>query len=68
MTEIKIEKNVPIPEGYKNSKWPFGQMKVGDSFQIPAELMGKAPSAMSYFGKRNKMKFSQRGGRVWRIK
>lgn len=67
MNEMKIEKNIPIPNGYTMDYWPFRQMEVGDSFEVPAKLAGKAPAAMSYFGKRNKMKFSKRGNRIWRI-
>jgi hypothetical protein len=30
---MKIEKSIPIP-----SRYPFGQMEVGDSFVIPPEM------------------------------
>lgn len=34
---IKIEKNIPIPDKFRgaNNKYPFKDMKVGDSFFIP---------------------------------
>lgn len=65
---IKIEKNVPYQERYSAGSWPFGEMKIGDSFIIPETLLPKVTTAMSLFGKRHKMKFSKRGNRVWRVK
>ena len=37
MSEIKIEKNIPVPVSYtkNNLKYPFDKMEVGDSFFIP---------------------------------
>jgi hypothetical protein len=68
MSAFKIEKDVPIPDSHQNTRWPFGKMKVGDSFEVPDAVMGKVAVAMSYYGKRHGMKFSKRGKRVWRIK
>lgn len=68
MIEIKIEKNVTMPQPYKPNPWPFKEMKVGDSFEIPDELLSKLSSAMVYFGRRYRMRFSKRGNRVWRTK
>jgi hypothetical protein len=35
----KIEKNIPIPpkRGGKGSKYPWGEMKQGDSFFVPGK-------------------------------
>jgi len=65
---IKIDKNVPMPQSYINNVWPFGEMEVGDNFECPADKIQQVCTAMSWYGKRNKMKFSRRKNRVWRIK
>ena len=73
MSEFKIDKDVPIPEGAgkKSYKYPFSEMEVGDSFFTDV-LREKLYPAASYYGKRNGKKFSIRkmegGYRVWRIK
>jgi hypothetical protein len=71
MSEIKIERGVPLPEkrGLYN-KYPFKQMKVGDSFIVPIDA--RIYAAASWAGTRNGMKFSTRKNgtciRVWRVK
>lgn len=65
---IKIDKNIPMPASLGSTKWPFGNMEVGDSFEVPTKSIQQIISAMSWYGKRNKMKFSRRKNRVWRIK
>jgi hypothetical protein len=71
---IKIEKNVPIPKPRSNySKYPFGEMEVGDSFVVLDEDRTKIAPAVSWYGKRNNKKFTVRNlpdgvCRVWRIK
>lgn len=82
---ITIEKGIKPPLGYNVRKmnWPFGEMKVGDSFLVPdtqdlsaAKAKGggyhKVRTAASYYGLRNPpFKFSIRstleGLRCWRI-
>lgn len=70
---FQIEKDVPMP--VSRSRYPFPQMKVGDSFfvpetHVPARLMSAAIS----YAKRNTLawKFAARridgGVRIWRIK
>ncbi len=66
-----IEHDVPIPE-VNSHKWPFASMKPGDSFLVPNEYRSAAQSAMSWFGRRNNMKFCSRKidgkcFRIWRI-
>jgi hypothetical protein len=53
---MKIDKGIPIP-----NRWPFAEMKPGDSFAIPEgfQRQSVAVAAMRY-GKKHKMKFSTR--------
>ena len=84
---IKVEKNVPLPARFNNSKgrtrkYPFPDMKKGDSFKVRAKP-GKTLSIQSSIGKsayewkrisgNTKTKFttskvSQTTIRCWRIK
>ena len=65
---MKIEKNVPIPK-----KYPFEEMKVGDSFAVPADVKRITIAvAANRYGKAHKMVFSVRQMpdktfRCWRI-
>ena len=81
---IEIEKNVPMPQGRGLSgRFPFGDMKVGDSFavDVPVDTLavhvgsfaaniGSAPNS---WGKKDGMKFStlvvegKKRVRVWRV-
>jgi len=73
-----VESNVPLPPpsgndrkggtGRPATKYPFGEMKVGDSF---VTIEGdKARTAAAQYGKTNGMRFitrKERGGiRIWR--
>lgn len=63
----KVEKNIPMPK-----RWPFDEMKVGDSFLIPKGVMRTTVSVSALrYGKRAGMKFTTRdtpeGYRCWRI-
>lgn len=72
---IKIENNVPIPDK-GNSKYPWLEMEVGDSFFVenPPKQKNGYPSTMATTATRrlSPKKFVQRvvdnGLRVWRIK
>lgn len=69
---IKIDKKVPLPQPRSSSKrYPLADMKVGDSFWVPAEEVNSARSAASQHGARNNKKFTTRaeddGLRVWRV-
>ncbi len=68
MSEIKIEKGIPLPNRDARSKYPFRDMKIGDSigFESVTDARRCHVSATS-FGKRHNMKFRQAGNRVWRI-
>lgn len=63
---MKIESNVPLP-----SKFPFAQMKVGDSFLAPPDINRTSVSVSAKrFGTKHGMKFTVRkveqGFRCWR--
>ena len=69
---VKIEKNVPMPEMTQKSKWPWKQMKVGDSFEAGIEAKSMHPTAYRA-GTRLEKKFVVRTTgkvkcRVWRVK
>jgi len=71
---FKIEKNVPSPTTDGKSKYPFGEMSIGDSFFVSdydSITHGRLRSAAQSYGKKNSMKFTVRkvdgGIRVWRI-
>lgn len=66
--DFKIEKGLPIEKWNRESKYPFREMEVGDSFVAPESLRFKA----SQYGKNLGMKFSTRKlpdgtVRIWRI-
>lgn len=66
---IKIDKNITIPP---KGKYPFGEMEVGDSFDIGVVPAGNVRSAASIFAKRNSdyaftVRRNGKGYRCWRI-
>ncbi len=76
----KIEENVPIPEVHSAIKYPWPNMKVGNSVLIVAEkgeklynLKRKVGPAARYYGEKTGKQFktlidhSENGVRVWRI-
>lgn len=67
----KIEKAIPIPKAEQGRKqmYPFGEMKVGDSFTFPEEKLGSVSQSAHTYGYRNGVKFSVRKKhlRVWRV-
>lgn len=69
---FKVENEVPLPAPRPYTKYPFHDMKVGDSFAIPAELIDKASRAAYAHGKAHGMRFTTRtledgSGRCWRV-
>ena len=81
---IEIEKNVPMPQGRGLSgRFPFGDMKVGDSFAVDVPVDTLAVHVGSFaanirnvavnWGKKGGMKFStllvegKTRVRVWRV-
>ena len=79
MSEIKIEKDIPIPLRSRQSHtyYPFAEMQIGDSFSIPTERDAPVRSAACWWTARHpgKAKFTIRkvmenGNkiiRVWRV-
>jgi len=74
MSDFKIDRDVPMPE--RVSKYPFGDMEVGDSFFAPGKTTRQLQNAASHHRK-NGMAFRSlsdtdengtEGARIWRIK
>ena len=71
MTEFKIEKDVPIPSAsYRNSKYPWTAMEVGDSIVVPSSLASLSGSLNN--ARRKGIKLVARtidanSCRVWRV-
>ena len=71
-TIMKIEKDVPIPPDV-HQKYPFSDMKVGDSFSLEWDKRHNLRQAAFYYKKHNKQfnfKTARMNGkvRIWRIK
>jgi len=71
MSKYKIEKGIPLQR--EHTLYPFGEMEIGDSFAVAADVTERrrvVSSAHSY-GKKNGKKFSTRktedGYRCWRV-
>jgi len=67
---IQIESNVPMPSKYR-SKFPFEEMKVGDSFLVESERQRvSAKNAAGFYAAKHGGKFVSRkvegGYRIWR--
>jgi hypothetical protein len=76
---IKIEKDVPVPKNItRKSKYPFREMKIGDSFfvkdkeDIKKTQRKMAAVAYMFCKKNSEYKFKtqalEAGVRVWRVK
>jgi hypothetical protein len=67
---IKIDKGVPLPRARNTHRYPFEQMRVGDSFLTPAKITSLS-AVLAHWGIRLKRKFASRtvkgGTRVWRV-
>jgi hypothetical protein len=65
---MKIDKNIPVPQ-----KFPFGQMEVNDSFEIPKEVNRQTVStAAARYSRKTGKKFITRvmpdkTFRCWRV-
>jgi hypothetical protein len=75
MTEIQIEKGVPVPEPKNARKYPLAEMAVGDSFFVPntapvciyphlKRFRSETPGVS--FTCRHRMESGKLGTRVWR--
>ncbi len=74
--EFKIEKGIPLaPHGNsvrRQSKYPFSDMKVGDSFAVPAEVLSAVRTASIGYSRANggskfTIRKSGKAFRCWRI-
>lgn len=73
----KIDKDIPVPKANRyNTKYPFGELDVGDSFFWSETPVERTRNAAFNYGKAHGKKFMTRtceesgvkGCRVWRIK
>jgi len=76
MTEIKIEKGVPMPDPHPVYKgYPFLDMQPGDSFAAPRIHLGMIRSVEAFWAERHGWRFQictvvengQKMVRVWRM-
>ncbi|NIO09673.1 MAG: hypothetical protein GTO40_17385 [Deltaproteobacteria bacterium] len=75
-SEYSVEQGIEIPElkiGGRRPKYPFPNMKVGDSFTVPIAEFAAARSASHRWGERHDKQFTTRmenehTGRIWRTK
>jgi len=75
---FKIENDVPLSrrvrggQGGRKPKYPFGEMKIGQSFAVTKRFKQVIASAHSYGHLRNKTFVGRSdgkdSGRIWRIK
>lgn len=69
MSDVQIEKGIPIPGRGGSSKYPWADLQVGDSFLLSSD---NAPSASSLStgakkaGIKIKVREVENGVRVWR--
>lgn len=65
---VKLEKNVPIPPRRgREAKYPWRQMKVGDSFVAPAAIRGCFYASAKRFGYKIRVAVEGKNNvRVWR--
>jgi hypothetical protein len=73
-SEIKIDKNVPMPQEAARAKYPWKQMEIGDSFFVPAN--GKSTryrrnclqsNAHGQVPRKFAVRLEEGGVRVWRV-
>ena len=68
----EIDKGIPIPPKHHRSKYPFAQMKPGDSFFVPGGKRSTISSAVKDRRKNNPgeewtYRTKDNGVRVWRV-
>jgi hypothetical protein len=72
MADLKIDKGIPAPPKRSIKKYPFADMKVGDSVLVGGHLAGNARNAAYLHGVRSGKSFTSRtekdGLRIWRTK
>lgn len=70
--KIVIEKGVPIPSVEKASKYPFGELEVGDSFVAPVGRNSVSALIYHWNGKLSPKRFrarpeTEKSTRIWRV-
>jgi hypothetical protein len=76
MAVIKIDKGIPFQQvirGKRDSKYPWIEMEIGDSFLFPANLKKSTASNNASFasrshGKKFIVRKTPEGYRCWRVK
>jgi hypothetical protein len=68
----RIESNVDMPKTLRREKYPFSDMKVGDSFTVPKSEQSLVRAAASYHQTKTGRKYASRSlsadeVRVWRL-
>lgn len=70
MSDFVIENDVPLPESATRQKYPFGELKVGESFVVPGvkskQISGTAAQYSRRHGIRLIVRAEGEGVRVWR--
>jgi hypothetical protein len=72
VTDIPIDKGVPLPKGRREPKYPWASMEVGDSFFVPGTISTSAATAASKrlgfgFVRRSVVENGVAGIRFWRV-
>jgi hypothetical protein len=71
MEAIQVESGVALPAVRVVYRYPYGQMKVGDSFTVPRSARAKVLNANFRASKRFGMTFTSKADgdlvRVWRL-
>lgn len=67
MSEIKIEKDIPIPKNRRKQKYPWHDMEVGDSFLIQRNTLSMGAVNDRYSPKKFIARKVENGVRIWRI-
>ena len=72
LTEYRynVDHSIPVPALIRReTKYPFTQMAVGDSFHVDEDEFERASRAAYAYGRLHDMKFACRGSmnRIWRI-
>lgn len=69
---MKIDVNIPLPKKARAGKYPFSDMKIGDSLFANGDESNSLVSSAYGWGRRNGATFTARkendGVRVWLVK
>ena len=73
MSDVKIDKGIPMPESKNSSKYPWGELEIGDSFlavgaKTISSLTNSKRGAALRYGMEYITRTTPEGIRVWRVK